>query len=244
MMLLEQLASLSRPVVQTCIVAACGMTFLFRRHYLRAAGLLLAAALWLGLCSTPAFASWMQGRLQMPYTRVPPSSFARADAIVVLGGGRLPSPKGAWALPPATRLGYGLQLFRMSRAPVILLSGKDQALTMRQRLLEQGVPPEALLVDADSDNTHQNAVYSASILKRANRQRVLLVTSGMHMPRAAASFSREGLTVIPAPLLEDAAQWPTGTIERWRPNRHALRISGHCLREYLGFWCYRLAGWV
>lgn len=244
MILVDQLAWLSRPVIQASILAFGGLILLRWRWYRLAAGLLLSAALWVGLCSTPAFASWMEQRLESSYVRISAESYPKADAIVVLGGGKLPPAGADWPVSPTTRLGFGLQLFRTSRAPVMLLSGEDQATKMRQRLTERGVAAGALLMDVSSVNTHQNALYSAAILKRNKMQRILLVTSGIHMPRAAASFSRQGMTVIPAPLLDRGDKWPLATTSRWWPQRRALRLSGHCLREYLGFWCYRLLGWV
>lgn len=244
MVWVDQLACLSRPVIQASILVFSGLIVLRWRCYRVAAGLLLLATFWIGLCSTPAFASWMEQRLQAPYARIPAESYPKADVIVVLGGGKLPPPMTDWPLSPSTRLGFGLQLFQTSRAPVMLLSGEDQALKMRQRLRERGVAAGSLLMEPNSLNTHQNALYSAAILKRNKMQRVLLVTSGVHMPRAAASFARQGITVIPAPLLDRGDNWPVATTSRWWPQRRALRLSGSCLREYLGFWCYRLLGWA
>lgn len=229
------------------MLAFLGAPFLCWRRYLLAIGLLAAATLWIGLCSTPAFAIWLLRGLEHPYAQITAANYPQADAIVVLGGGRLPQSGVDWGSADphvrATRLGFGLQLLRNSRASVMLLSGDDQALQMAQKLQEQGVPASELITEDASNNTYENALYSASILKRKKLQSILLVTSRIHMPRAQATFVRQGLTVIPAPAPD-----PVGTSRHmshsWWPRRAALRLSAVCLREYMGLWGYRLRGWA
>lgn len=246
MNLVEQLAQLSQPMLQTGMLAAPVLLLLTRQRFRLAGGLLAIAVLWIWLCSTPVFARWLQHGLEHQYAQKSASAYAQADAIVVLGGGKLPS-RLDWAAGdfdgPVTRLGFGLQLFRQARAGIILLSGNDQARKMEQRLLELGIPAGALLTEDESANTHQNALFSARLLKHEKLQRILLVTSGIHMPRAAASFTRQGLVVIPAPMPDSGAshRW---TSYPWWPKRKALSLSTRCLREYFGLWAYRLLGWA
>ncbi|WP_426703004.1 YdcF family protein [Rhodanobacter sp. Col0626] len=242
----EQLAHLSHPMLQAGLLAAPGLLLLRWRRFRLAGGLLGLAVLWIWLCATPAFAGWLQHGLERQYVQRNASAYATADAIVVLGGGKLPS--GADWVPGdvhgrATRLGFGLQLFRDSRAGIILLSGEDQARKMRLRLQEQGVPASALLMEDESANTHQNALFSARLLKHEKLQRILLVTSGIHMPRAAACFTRQGLTVIPAPVPDSDGKYRQ-VGHSWWPKRKALSLSTRCMREYLGLWSYRLLGWA
>ena len=246
MTLVEQLARLSHPALQAALLAILGL-FCLRRHRRIAIALLSLATLWIWLCSTPAFASWLRHGLERPYAQTKAAAYPKADAIVVLGGGTLPRSGTAWGIDdtdePTTRLGFGLRLFRNSRAGTMLLSGGDQALKMTRKLQEQGVPASALITEDASTNTHQNALYSAIILKRKKLQRILLVTSGIHMPRAMANFKRQGLTVIPAPVFDpDEGSWQIA--HSWWPKRTALGLSTDCLREYLGLWVYRLCGWI
>lgn len=229
------------------MLAFLGAPFLCCRRYFIAIGLLAAATFWIGLCSTPAFATWLLRGLEHPYAQITAASYPRVDAIVVLGGGKLPQPGVAWGTANTdvriTRLGFGLQLLRSSRASVMLVSGDDQALQMAQKLREQGVPASVLITEAASSNTYENALYSALILKQRKLQRILLVTSRIHMSRAQASFERQGLTVIPAPA-PDPFSAPRHPGYSWWPGRAALRVSAACLREYMGLWGYRLRGWA
>jgi len=54
-------------------------------------------------------------------------------------------------------------------------------------------------LENDSENTAENAFYSAEILREKNIKTIILVTSAMHMPRSVALFEAQGLNVIPAP---------------------------------------------
>ena len=205
--------------------------------------------LWMWLSSTSAFAFYMQKSLEQQYPPKEAMAYPDADAIVVLGGGALPNLNGDWNEYPAdtdtTRIGFGLKLFRSSKANVILLSGGElEAEQMAGKLLQQGVPENVVQTETSSMSTHENAIYSAAILKREKRQRILLVTSAMHMPRAIASFRRQGLIVIPAPALESTPDAKSKPGISWWPNRPALLLSYHCLREYFGLWAYRLIGWA
>lgn len=196
----------------------------------------------------PAFATWLQRGLENQYPSKPVTSYPKADAIVIPGGGVLPQSSNDWSDEETdrrtTRLGVGLQLYRNSRASIILLSGGDhEATRMASMLQHQGVPVSALRTEDVSTTTHQNALYSATMLKREQRQSILLVTSAMHMPRAAASFKRQGLTVIPVPACDSARPLPSMG-NSWWPQRAALRLSTRCLREYFGLWGYKLRGWA
>ncbi|HUA82011.1 MAG TPA: YdcF family protein [Dyella sp.] len=230
------------PIHQAAILGAVGLCFLCFRRYRPALVLLALGACWLWLCATPAMATRLRDSLERQYPQRDASTYARADAIVILGGGALPRYDMEANADDATRIGFGLQLFRDARADMVLLSGSDQALRMAKRLQQEGVPADALQTECASTNTHENAMFSAVMLKRAKRPRILLVTSGFHMSRAAAAFANQGLDVIPAPAYDPV--YPSWQAHPWWPKRSALHLSGHCLREYAGIWWYRLRGWT
>ena len=247
--LVEQLDRLSQPVFQASIIAIFGLLCLCMRRYRLSIGLFASALFWLWLCCTPAFAIWLQRSLESQYPPEPVASYPKADAIVILGGGELPRPNHDWCNEKAdartTRLGNGLQLYRNSRSPIILLTGGDREATqMANWLRQQGISISALRIEDASTSTHQNALYSATLLKRERLQSILLVTSVMHMPRAASSFRQQGLNVIPAPALDSAVHDFANRVSPWWPQRAALYLSTRCLREYFGLWGYKLRGWA
>jgi uncharacterized SAM-binding protein YcdF (DUF218 family) len=240
----EHLARLSHPLMQTALIGVTGLMLLYWRRYRLAGVLLVLGMFWVVLCATPAFAGWLQRGLEQSYPAQPIAAYPHVDAIVVLGGGKLPPPDPYWTAKDDvqdTRLGYGLQLLRSDKADSILLVGADQALKMSKRLRQQGVPERAIKVESQSENTHENAVNASAMLRNAGLQRILLVTSRIHMPRALASFKREGLLAIPAPVPDAMAAKPS---HAWLPRLSALRMSTRCLHERVGLWVYRLYGWA
>jgi uncharacterized SAM-binding protein YcdF (DUF218 family) len=147
------------------------------------------------------------------------------------------------------RLTHALALYKAGKAPLVLLSGgahpgnRSEAEIMYEHLVLMGVPASALLMERQSRDTHDNALYSAILLKGKGIKRVLLVTSGFHMRRAVPLFERQGLEVIPAPtdfqrLVGEA------TLMRWLPSVNSLVRSTYAMREYVGYVVYRYRGWI
>jgi uncharacterized SAM-binding protein YcdF (DUF218 family) len=243
---MDLLEKLIYPIYQAAIFAIAGFYFLCRRRYRSGFALLAFGAGWLWLCATPAMAMRLREPLECHHPAQEASAYSTADAIVILGGGALTqsvlAPDADDPYGAATRIGFGLQLFRRARADMVLISGGDQAQPMARALRQQGLPVDAIQVESTSTNTHENAAFSAAMLKREKRLRILLVTSGFHMPRAAAAFAKQGLEVIPAPAYDPI--YPSWEAHPWWPKRAALQLSGRCLREYVGMWWYQVHGWA
>jgi uncharacterized SAM-binding protein YcdF (DUF218 family) len=116
-----------------------------------------------------------------------------------------------------------------------------------------GVPASAIWQQGESHNTHEDALFSAKILKEKNVQRILLVTSAWHMPRAVKQFQAQGLDVIPLPTDYNVTQkgWDQMLNGDWRsivldlfPSVSNLDLTTKMLKEYLGLFVYGLRGWT
>jgi len=126
---------------------------------------------------------------------------------------------------------------------------------MRELLLDMGVPDAALVLEEDSRNTRENAVFSARVLVgpvsdrdevagsyRGQRPlpqrtaptggRVLLVTSALHMRRALALFEAQGLEVVPVPA-DHEARHRFAAVD-WLPDADALDGSARAMKELVG----------
>ena len=77
-----------------------------------------------------------------------------------------------------------------------------------------------------------NAERSAVLLKAAGIERIALVTHGWHMVRAAKTFERAGLQVLPAPMGFKVGQ--ARKLYRVLPRASALADSSLALHEWLG----------
>lgn len=187
-----------------------------------------------------------------------------ADAIVVLGGGTEPevTPRSMVEVNSAgDRVLYGAKLYKDGAAPKILLSGGDvdfwdessssPAEDMAILLEMMGVPADDLVILNQSRNTAEDAEYTCDYIKEKGYERVLLVTSGFHMPRATALFKGKGCPVIPAPT--DISITEKGWQKLWHPTVEEFFINllpsythlstvTKALKEYFGMWYYSLSG--
>jgi uncharacterized SAM-binding protein YcdF (DUF218 family) len=148
----------------------------------------------------------------------PPPPLEPARAIVVLGAGREGHELSDASLRRALQ---GVILFRQGLAPfLVMLGGPGEGpaaeANVRIRLArDMGVPAESLLVDLRGRTTREEASVSWEVLAPRGAQKILLVTGGQHMRRAAALFRQVGFEVVPAPVEELPAgvDHPEGRLE-------------------------------
>lgn len=238
------------PLGMALCLAAVGLLFVWRRHLRIGMGLGLVAFVWLWAWSMPVLSHWLGNTVESVYPQVPIAAIPTAPALVVLGGSVYP-PSGHNAEidlnSAADRVWYAARLFHVGKAPLLLLSGgsdpQRQALSearaMAIFLADLGVPAQAMLLEEGSRNTRQNAAFSAALLKTRGIDRVLLVTSALHMPRAMALFRAQGLQVSPAPTDFEANQALPPGLLAWLPEALALDASGRAMKEIVGKW----VGW-
>jgi uncharacterized SAM-binding protein YcdF (DUF218 family) len=197
------------------------------------------------------------GSLERPYAGVHLDTLPTADAIVMLGGGAAPSryeADGVHLTPAGDRLVMANELFRLKKAPVLLLGGNANKLDgvvrveseiVKNLLTRWSVPADAIIPLGANEDTHDEALKTGALAKERAWHRVLLVTSANHMRRAAGVFRAQGLEVIPVPcnFLTTIATAPPP------PGLSVPRYDGFVkvstwLHEEVGWWTYRRRGWI
>lgn len=162
------------------------------------------------------------------------------QAIVILGGGKnniAPEYGGIdtvskWTLE---RLRYGARLQQQSGKPILVTSGapfggRPEADTMAESL-KQDFNAKTIWIEYQSNDTAENAAYSAKILKQHGISKIALVSQAWHTPRAVPLFEQQGLKVYPAPTgftREDIEPWA-----QWLPKASALDKSSMAIREWI-----------
>ena len=227
-------------------------------------GLLVGALVVLGLGGNRWVSYGLARSLEWQY--LPAEEIPQAEAIVVLGGatesGQYPRPT-TEVNSAGDRVLYAARLYKQGKAPVILLSGGNitwlsgrtttPAAEMADLMSLMDIPPQALWLQPASENTQEDAEFSAQMLKERGIQRVLLVTSAIHMPRAMALFRHQGIEAIPAPTdytvtqagLDNLASLePQTLLVNLMPNASSLGLTTNALKEYFGLLVYRLKGWL
>ncbi|NJL35594.1 MAG: YdcF family protein [Leptolyngbyaceae cyanobacterium SM1_4_3] len=249
------------PLGLSCLLLLLALILLWRKPRFAALSIVLALILLLAGGNT-----WVANQLvqSLEWQHIPSFELPTADAIVVLGGGIKPeTPPRPWVdvSEAGDRPLYGAQLYQQGKAPFLILSGgridwKDggpsESADMAKIVEALGVPATAILQDPSSLNTYENAVNVRQILRERNLNRVLLVTSAMHMPRSLRIFQKQGIEAIPAPTdflvtersTQETSQTTEGLVLSLIPDAEPLQQTTRALKEYLGLLVYRLKGWL
>lgn len=129
----------------------------------------------------------------------------KADAIIAVSGG-----------DTNARTGEAIKLYQNGWADTLIFSGAaldktgpSNAEAMRQIALSSGVPDEAIIVEEESETTHENAAETRALLLERDLETIILVTSAYHQRRAGLEFKdRMGgvITVLNHPVATDN-QW-------------------------------------
>ena len=127
------------------------------------------------------------------------------DALIVLGA--QVKPDGTLSLQLQWRLDAAVKAWKAQPCWVVVCGARgsnepvEEAYAMRDYLIRQGVDAQWILTDPDSYNTRQNINNAVNLLADKRVERVAIVTSDYHVPRAMAIAEDAGLDAcgIPAP---------------------------------------------
>jgi len=231
-----------------------------RRQLAMGAAIAALIVLWAGSNA------WVATRLvqSLEWQNLPPDPLPNAEAIVVLGGSTRPAdfPR-PWVdvTEAGDRVLHGAQLYKAGKAPKLILSGgriewrgggPPESDDMAQIAEAMGVPRADILEDPTSLNTYQNAVNVKAILQREGIDRILLVTSAMHMPRSLAIFQKQGMDAIAAPTdflisarrVAEVSGSRQAILLSLLPDAEHLDNVSRAMKEYIGLLVYRLRGWL
>lgn len=236
------IAAFLLPPLNLLLVGGFGLLLLKRRRRLGKAliGFSLAA---LCVLATPFVAGKMLDALKPPPRTL---DGAEADAIVILGGGTYSDTVeyggdtvGRFTLE---RVRYGAWLARKLEKPLLVTGGspgggRPEGELMRETL-EREFGMKVRWVEARSNNTRENAMFSAKLLKMSGIRRIYLVSHAWHLPRALPEFEREGLQVIAAGTGHSLSSGPR--LMDFVPSAKGLYDSYLAMHEGIGLVWYRI----
>jgi uncharacterized SAM-binding protein YcdF (DUF218 family) len=237
------------------LAAAAVVRLLARPADVRRQRIVAAIVLFYAVVSIRAV-PWVLSRpLIVPYHQFAAGDTAAGTPIVLLGGGNFTvhgrrGVLGVLDLGGAARVLEAARVYRLIGSPPIFSSGgaasgfetEPVAITMRNALVQIGIPPEKIVLETQSVDTHDEAAILAPMLREAGVSRCVLVTSDIHMPRAVAAFRAAGLDPVPA-----TASDPLNFQPRWRsflPSTDGLRFTSSVVHEYVGLAYYAARGWL
>lgn len=124
----------------------------------------------------------------------------RADVAIVLASKVERDGRPARSLQ--ARLNKARELYEQGLFDRLIVSGGvgregyDEALVMRDYLVERGIPAERIHVDSEGVNTYQTARNAAGTMEAEGYESALIVTQYFHIPRARMALRRFGVSEI------------------------------------------------
>jgi uncharacterized SAM-binding protein YcdF (DUF218 family) len=180
------------------------------------------------------------------------------DFGVVLGGytkgGLYPENRLHFSMG-ANRLTDAIDLYKLCKVRKLLITGGDgkllggsypESVLAKNYLLDIGVKEEDILVEDQSRNTHENALFSKQILDKQGltKAKLLIFTSAFHIPRAMACFHKLGMDAQAFPT-NYVAEKPTLEPSTWlTPDAEVIRNWEIFLKEWVGYVVYKLQGYI
>jgi uncharacterized SAM-binding protein YcdF (DUF218 family) len=169
-----------------------------------------------------------------------------ADSIVVLSGmiGPIKTKQGIgyeWGDPD--RFFGGIELIKAGKAKNIIFTGgilpwqkniKPEGQVLAKFAEDFGVPSSQIIVTSDVQNTRDEAKAVREILIKNNTNKIILVTSAFHMPRAVNLFRKEGIEVQVFPVDYKSAGIGDITPMDFLPSADAFYMFHFSLRELIG----------
>ena len=216
--------------------------------------LIVVGLAWVLAWSLPITSLYLGGRLESQHPYKLPRDLPRADVIVIFGG-NTQANRANWFEPyhratAVDRIDLAQALYAAGRAPRILISGSaldgkvSEAQIIARMLRQRGIPDTAILLENNSRNTYENARFTDIIMRGQKLKSALLVTSALHMPRAAASLQKRGIQVTAASGAPQIILPQNNPPELWRPHFRSLEASRTIIKEYLGLFGYWVRGWI
>ncbi len=168
-----------------------------------------------------------------------------ATVVVLTGGasGSARKPQELWRLDQATfrRLVFATELAgRAQGSELVISGGAEVGLTTEARIAEQfvrrlGWPADRLRIEDTSLDTYTSARDVAPMLDRSRL--LVLVTSDLHMRRAAYVYRKAGMNPIACPVPDpDALVFPDSLL----PNPGSMNKFSQTWKEVLGLIVYAL----
>ena len=241
-----------QPINLAIIVSLIGLIFMRFRWFRLAYSLIIGATLLLVFCVWTSFGAMLVSPLEERFPR--PDLPAKVDGIVVLGGGLeggINLVRGGYELNAGgdrfVETAILARRFPEARIVVsggsgsLMLEGEGDADTALRLFGALGIARERLILEGESRNTYENAVFTKRLVSPKQGETWLLVTSAFHMPRSMALFREADFAVLPWPV--DYRTSGAEGIGFFKDNPvDSLQTATLGIREWIGLLAYWLTG--
>jgi uncharacterized SAM-binding protein YcdF (DUF218 family) len=172
---------------------------------------------------------------------------------ILLGGMAGFDPQGrGYFNESADRFIEAQKLYRQGFIKKILISGGSALLIgtepkeadfLKDQLIANGVAVTDILVENNSRNTYENAIFSKRILDSMQlKGPYVLITSAIHLPRSIKVFTKAGLPVVPYPSDYRGIESHYSLKDILIPDLSLFKNWSNLLKEMIGIIVYQLTG--
>lgn len=215
----------------------------------------LFAAGWLLFASLPLVSEFLLHGLEAEVPELLLSEVAPADVVLVLSGMLGPSRREGYPLnwgEGFDRFEGGIRLWKAGKASFLVLmdpafaplgAQTSEGKQLQKEAWAAGIPRKNVLLLGPVGNTAQEAVLFGAVARQRGWQRILLVTSATHMPRALERFRRTGLDLQPYPVDYRTGSGDRTSLMDFFPSARALAGTEIFFREWIGRIYYRGLDW-
>jgi uncharacterized SAM-binding protein YcdF (DUF218 family) len=219
--------------------------------FLKKRSLLIAATAIFLITSNPLISDQMMGYLEAGQLKKSVDEVQKADVIVVLSGmlTTIETSKGLdfeWSDPD--RFFGGSELIRSDKASFLIFTGgklpwqkinSTEGEVLAKYAKSFGVDASLIQITKEVQNTEDEAKAVKELLTPKDLNKIILVTSAFHMPRAKGLFEKQGFEVQAYPV-DFKVEANTITILDFLPSAFAMKNFEFALRELLGRAYYQI----
>lgn len=154
----------------------------------------------------------------------------------------------------ADRVFQAVELYKKGFIKKIFISGGSGSVKhpemieskfVKDYFVSIGIPEQDILIEYNSQNTHQNAVETKKVLDSLKiNGKKLLITSGFHLPRAKKCFDKAGL-ICDAYSTDRYTGDLNFTFESLLiPDARVLNQWNVLIHEWIGYATYKMMGYI
>ena len=225
------------------------LALLAKKKYRRPRYLVLALILTFVFSSSPIY------KITFNYWKIKQDiTYQKFDAGILLGGmiSLSSSDENILFNEYNDRLLNTLELFHKGIIKKIIITGASGSLSsdlkeadiIKSFLIRIGVPKEKIIVENQSKNTHENAIYTELTCKELEMDKYsfLLITSDYHMRRSLSCFKKTGLNITP--FVKESDEFHFDLEYLIVPQTNVLFKWKVLFHEIVGYFVYKLMGYV
>lgn len=154
----------------------------------------------------------------------------------------------------ADRLMQAVELYRRGKIKKIIFTGGSGRILhpemkegdyIKRYLLYMGIPEKDFLIESESKNTRENAVFTKALLEKENiKGNFLLITSAFHMNRSSGCFNKAGIETQPYSTDRYAGVRKFELDHLLVPEPSVLYNWTTLIHEIVGYVVYRAIGYI